>query len=134
MVFCTVILAPKFCSLYVPPNPPEPEIAAWTPPANFKNKYQEIKKLNDLIIQMNKEQGLQLVRLDVHGVRRFKSGTYQHKFDNKPGATQVWRETDVFKKLHFTMENKLKIIQYISSCFDANKEEQAQEQQSTGHD
>ena len=81
---------------------------------------------------MNREQGLQLVRLDIHGVKRFKSGTYQHKFDNKPGAKQVWRETEVFKKLHFTVENKLKIVQYISSCFDGNAE--GQEQQSSVHD
>ena len=29
VVFCTAILAPKFCSLYVPPNPPEPEIVQY---------------------------------------------------------------------------------------------------------
>ena len=31
-VFCTVAVASKFCSLTVPANPPEPEIAAWVPP------------------------------------------------------------------------------------------------------
>jgi hypothetical protein len=132
VVFCTVILAPKFCSLYVPPSPPEPEVAEWTPPASFQNKYEEVKKLNDLIIQMNRQETLQLVRLDYHGVKRFKSGTVQHKFDNKPGATPVWREVQVFKKLHFTMENKLKIINYISNCFRGNAGENLP--QSSGHD
>ena len=46
----------------------------------------------------------------------------QHIFDTKPGATQVWRETEVFRKLHFTMEIKLKIVKYISTCFQANSE------------
>ena len=134
VVFSTIILAPKFCSLYVPPSPPEPEIAEWVPAPSFSNKYGEVKKLNDLIIRQNKEEGqsLQLVRLDYQGVKRFKSGTIQHKFDNKPGATKVWRELSVFKKLHFTMENKLRIIGYISSCFRGNCKQK--ESQSAGHD
>ena len=37
-VFCTVAVAPKFCSLTVPPNPPEPEIAAWVPPPTTSTK------------------------------------------------------------------------------------------------
>ena len=31
VVFCTVLYVPKFCSLKVPVNPPEPEIAEWVP-------------------------------------------------------------------------------------------------------
>ena len=120
VAFCTVIFAPKYCSLYVPPSPPEPEMAMWVPAPSFKNRYQEVKKLNDMVIKMNSQDSLKFVRLDYHGVKRFKSGTIQHKFDTRPGATQVWRETEVFKKLHFTMENKLKIVSYISSCFRSN--------------
>ena len=121
-VFCTVIVPPKFCSLSVPKNPPEPEIAQWVPPTNFENRYPELKKLNSMIIDMNTRDNLTTVRLDYIGVKRFRSGTTQHIFDTKPGATQIWRETQVFKKLHFTMDVKLKIISKISSCFKANSE------------
>ena len=48
--FCTIMYAPKFCSLHVPPSPPEPWVAAWTPPATFQNRADEVKKVNDLII------------------------------------------------------------------------------------
>ena len=118
----TVMLAPKFCSLYVPPSPPEPEIARWVPATTFVNRYSEIKKLNDLIIAANTRDNLKCVRMDFQGVKRFKSGTVQHIFDTKPGATKVWRETEVFKKLHFTMEVKLKLVKYITTCFEANRE------------
>ena len=120
--FCTVIVPPKFCSLKVPDNPPEPEIAMWVPPSNFQNRYPELKKLNSLIIDMNTRDSLTTVRLDYIGVKRFKSGTTQHIFATKPGATKIWRETEVFKKLHFTTDVKLKIISKISSCFKANSE------------
>ena len=119
---CTVLYAPKFCSLYVPESPPEPEIARWVPAPNFRNKFSEICKLNDMIIESNRRDNLRCVRMDFQGVKRFKSGTMQHIFDTKPGATQVWRETEVFRKLHFTMEMKLKIVKYISTCFQANSE------------
>ena len=125
VAFCTVILAPKYCTLYVPPSPPEPEIACWVPGPNFRDHYKEIKSLNDGIIELNKKDNLKFVRLDYHGVKRFKSGTVQHKFDTKPGSTQVWRETEVSKKLHFTVENKMKIVGYISGCFRGNSEEES---------
>ena len=119
-VFCTVVVAPKFCSLKVPDNPPEPEIAQWVPPSTFQNRYPELKKLNSMIIDTNSRDNLTTVRLDYIGVKRFKSGTVQHIFDNKVGASQIWRETDVLKKLHFAMDVKLKVINKISSCFKAN--------------
>ena len=118
----TVMLAPKFCSLNVPPSPPEPEIARWVPAPTFINRYSEMKKLNDMIIAANTKDNLKCVRMDFQGVKRFKSGTVQHIFDTKPGAKQVWRETEVFKKLHFTMDVKLKLIKYITTCFAANTE------------
>ena len=133
VVFCTMRLAPKFCTLYVPPSHPEPAVAEWTPPTSFHNKAAEVRRLNDMIIQLNGQDQLKLVRLDYQGVKRFKSGTWQHKFDNKPGAKPIWRETKVFKKLHFNMENKLKIIEHISNCFRGNAGE-AIIPQSSGHD
>ena len=78
---CIVAVAPKFCSLTVPPNPPEPEIAAWVPPPQFQNKYYELKKLNSMTIDLNKKDNLADIRLDYHGVNCFKSGTTQHIFD-----------------------------------------------------
>ena len=91
----------------------------WIPPPGFNNRYAEVKKLNDIIINKNKEGGraLKLVRLDYHGVKRFSSGTVQHRFDNVAGVAPVWREHDVFRKLHFTMDYKVKIIGFISKCF-----------------
>ena len=121
-VFCTVAVAPKFCSLTVPPNPPEPEIAAWVPPPQLQNKYSKLKKLNSMTIDLNKKDNLADIRLDYHVVKRFKSGTRQHIFYTKPGATQIWRETEVFKKLHFTKDLKLKIVSHISSSFVKNSE------------
>ena len=125
-VFCTVIVPPKFCSLKVPDNPYEPEIAQWLPHSSFQNRYPELQKVNSLIIDMNNRDNLTTVRLDYIGVKRLKSGTKQHIFDNKPGANQIWRETEVFRKLHFTMDVKLKIINKISNCFKANSKRVSQ--------
>ena len=117
--FCTVLLPPKFCSLNVPPiQPNEPDIAEWVPPPNFRNKSDELEKLNNMILKLNGD--LKCVRMDYHGVKRFKSGTKQHKFDTKPGATPIWRETEVFKKLQFTMDIKLKLAEHITECFKHN--------------
>ena len=120
--FSTIMYAPKFCSLTVPPSPPEPWLAAWIPPPSFHNRYQEIKLVNDWIIESQRAEGMEMVRIDYTGIKRFKSGTKQHKFDNKQGATPVWREQEVFKKLHFTMDIKVKIMAHISTCFTSNSE------------
>ena len=42
-VFCTVVYAPKFCSLSLPPPPTDPEVAEWVPHPSFSNKFSEIK-------------------------------------------------------------------------------------------
>ena len=73
-----------------------------------------------MIIDTNSRDNLTTVRLDYIGVKRFKSGTVQHIFDNKVGAKQIWRENDVFKKLHFTVDVKLKTVSKIYSCLKAN--------------
>ena len=120
VTFCTILFAPKFCSLQVPPHPPEPEIAMWVPPTNFRNRFAEMKSLNDKMLALNQEIGLTGVRFDYQGIKRFKSGNFQHIFDTKPGATPVWREPDVFRKLHFTMEKKMKMVTHITTCFREN--------------
>ena len=135
--FCTVVLAPKYCSLHIPLNPERSEVAMWVPPPNFQNKYSEVKKLNDIIIQKNQEgdRSLMLVRLDYHGVKRFPSGTVQHRFDNVAGSVPVWREQEVFQKLHLTMDYKIKILGFIFKCFRGNSSDQAAASvDSAGHD
>ena len=57
----------------------------------------------------------------MHGIKLLKLGMTQHKFDKKQGATQIWRESEVFKKLYFTPENELKIVGFIASCFKGNE-------------
>ena len=122
--FCTLIIPPKFCSLHVPPpNPNDPWLAEWTPGPRFRNRYEEVRKVNEQVKEMNLKEGLKYVNLHLHGIKTFKSGTTQHKFDTRPGATQIWREKEVARKLHFTMENKLKIISYVSNCFRGNARE-----------
>ena len=128
--FCTVPLAPKFCSLFIPTDPRQPEALEWVPPPNFNNRYVEIKKLNDSIIQLNQEEGQDLknVRVDYHGVKRPRNGNVQHRWDNKPGCVPVWREEQVFRKLHFVMDIKVKMMGFISKCFEDNSAEKVAEQ------
>ena len=130
-VFCTVVYAPKFCSLSLPPPPTDPEVAEWVPHSSFNNKFSEIKRLNDLIIDMTRAEKLDLVRLDYHGVKRLRSGKLQHKYDNRSGVVPVWREKEIRKKLHFTMELKVKVVEHIIQSFTSNSRKQAE---STGHD
>ena len=120
--FSTLMYAPKFCSLTVPPSPPEPWVAAWVPPPDFNNRAEEVRKVNDWVIDTQRAEGMGLVRLDYTGIKRFKSGTKQHKFDNKDGATRVWREDEVFRKLHFTMDVKVKTMDHIRTCFISNSQ------------
>ena len=119
--FSTLIIPPKFCSLDLPPAPAEPWLAEWTPAPQFKNRYSVVKEVNKQVRELNLSEGLIYLHLHMQGIKVFKSGKTQHKFDNKPGATQIWRETEVFRKLHFTTENKLKIVGFIASCFKGNQ-------------
>ena len=124
--FCTLPIAPKYCSLYVPSGPSFEQQAAkeWIPPPTFVNRYEEVKKLNDMIIKKNKEDNrdLQNVRVDYMGVKRPSNGKgkYQHKWDNKVDAVPWWAEVEVFEKVHFTMNYKLKLVDKISKCFKEN--------------
>ena len=119
ITFCTLPYAPKFCSLQVPADPATKGVAEWIPPPTFKNRYEEVKKVNDLVIQMQRQEEVKMIRLDYHGVKFLAGGKLQHKFDTKPGVTPIWRETEVFKKLHFTVENKMKVMQYINKFYRA---------------
>ena len=116
--FCTIILPPKFCSLHIPEN--APHLAEWVPGPNFKNRYKDIEAVNKKVKEMNLEDNLRYVNLHEQGVKFFKSGTIQHKFDSLPGRAKIWRENEVRRKLHFTMENKLKVVSCLNNCFKAN--------------
>ena len=112
----TLILPLKYCSFNVPDDP---VLAEWEPGPGFKDKYQDIKKVNLAIKAMNEDDNLSWLNLHMQGVKILKSGP-QHKYDTRPGATRIWREQEVAKKLHFTMENKLKIMQYLQKTFKSN--------------
>ena len=112
----TLILPPKYCSFNVPDDP---LLAEWKPGPGFRDRYEEIKKVNLAIKALNEEDKLSWLNLHMQGVKILKSGP-QHKYDTKPGAVRVWRESEVAKKLHFTMENKLKIMQYLQKTFQRN--------------
>ena len=115
---CTLALPPKLCSLRLPEHV-DKDLAEWVPAPNFQNKYPIIRQVNEKIKQINTNSGLAFLNLHLQGIKMLKSGP-QHKFDTRPGTTRIWRETEVFRKLHFTAENKLKIIQYLQNTFQKN--------------
>ena len=68
---------------------------------------------------MQRQEDVKMIRLDYHCVKFLAGGKLQHKFDTKPGVTPIWREKEVFKKLHLTVENKMKEMQYIIKFYGA---------------
>ena len=117
--FATCIMPPKFCSFYLPPN--ATDLGDWIPPPSFRNRAKEVEALNKLIKEMNEEAGLAYPGLHLYGMRFFKkSGTKQHKFDTRESSRRIWRESEVRRKLHFTSEVKLKIVESIMSIFAQN--------------
>ena len=72
-----------------------------------------------MITEQNEKDKVSYVSLRLLGMKYFKSRNKQHKFDTAPVGKQIWRETEVFRKLHFTQEQKLKIVKYIfASMYD----------------
>ena len=116
--FDTCLLPPKFTSFYVPKN--VPNLTQWSPPASFQNYATNIEALNVMIVALNTKDKLSFVGLHLLGMKYFKSGTKQHKFDTVPGVKRIWRESEVFRKLHFVPEQKLKIVEYIMKRFQDN--------------
>ena len=119
--FATCILPPKFCSFNVPLD--VPDLSEWIPAPNFVNRAGRVEALNILIKELNTVDSIQYVGLHLLGMKFFKSGTKQHKFDSREGAKQIWREKEVFRKLHFTPEIKAKVISYAVNCFAQNSKE-----------
>lgn len=118
--FATCIQPPKFCSYYLPPK--ATDLGDWIPPSNFVNRAEQVATLNKLIKELNEKAGLAYPALHMYGMKYFKSGTKQHKFDTKPGSTRIWREKEVRRKLHFTKEVKAKIVNHIMSIFAHNSQ------------
>ena len=123
--FATCILPPKYCSFYLPKD--APDLAEWIPKANFINRANKIGILNKMIMELNAKEKLQFVGLHMLGMKYFKSGTKQHKFDTKDGCKQIWREKEVFRKLHFTQEIKVKIVGLAFNVFKMNEKNQERE-------
>ena len=94
----------------------------WIPPSTFLNRSAQVDTLNKLIKELTEGAGLAYPALHMYGMKYFKSGTKQHKFDSKNGSARIWRETEVRKKLHFTKEVKLKIVTHILRIFAHNRQ------------
>ena len=52
---CTLPLAPKYCSLHLPPDPPEPEVAMWVPAPWFDNKYEKLAKVKKMLLNLHEK-------------------------------------------------------------------------------
>jgi hypothetical protein len=116
----TCIQPPKFCSFYLPPK--ATDLGDWIPPVTFVNRAEQIGTLNRMIKELNEGAHMAYPALHMFGMKYFKSGTKQHKFDTKPGSARIWRETEVRRKLHFTKEVKQKIVSHIMSIFAHNSQ------------
>ena len=121
--FSTLPLPPKYCTFNVPKN--VPELANWVPGPSFKNYYPIIKEVNEALKAMNERNSLSWLNIHLQGMKILKSGP-QHKYDTRPESLKVWRETNVFDKLHFTMANKLKLITYMQKTFTVNEQKHGQ--------
>ena len=106
--FSTVMYAPKFCSLEVPPSKVE-----WIPPRGFNNRRHDVECLNAAIAAINKTSKVNYLNLHYEGVRMDKvSGKKFHRFNQ-----QIWREVDVRKKLHLNPQHKIKLMEKVSKLF-----------------
>ena len=88
-----------------------PDLREWVPRPNFINRAEDIETLNKAIKQMNEKEGLEYPGLHLWGMKR------QHKFDTRAGAPKIWREAEVHRKLHFTLDIKLRIMTSIQKIF-----------------
>ena len=106
----TVLFPPKFCSLDVPANKTE-----WIPPPNFKNKRNDIECLNAAIAAINKGAKVNYLNIHLEGIRVDKpTGKVLHKHNPEK---QVWRETEVRRRLHLTPSYKAKVMGRAAKLF-----------------
>ena len=125
--FCSLPYPPRLCSLHLPLN--AVGLDEWKPKAGFVDRKKQIEEVNAAIKEMNTADDVHWASLHLQGIKIFKSGNKQHKYDTKPNSKRVWEEDEVFKKFHFTMEVKLKILSYINNCFKANAEKMERNKQ-----
>ena len=71
------------------------DMGDWIPPSTFVNRSAQVDTLNKLIKELTEGAGLAYPALHMYGIKYFKSGTRQHKFDSKNGSARIWRETEV---------------------------------------
>ena len=112
--FATLLLPPKFCSLYVP----QANRAQWEPPADFVNRARDIECLNAAIKAINRDNNRAFVNMHGFGVRS-EGGRKMHLHETNPDC-RVWRENLVRSKLHLTMNNKVKAMHRIAKYFEHN--------------
>jgi len=102
VVIATMLYAPKYCDLGVPPS---------------RNMLAKVREINSWILEYNCEAtGLQL-DLSLHGVEGDPSqGEVKHRY-------QDWREPSIDRKLHFAPAVKAKIATQLIGVFNGLDEE-----------
>ena len=110
----TLLYAPKFCSLDVPPGD---KYSEWVPPPNFNNRRSTIEEVNAAAKEMNLKEKVNYLKLHQEGIRiDTKTGKTLHKhFPEKP----VWREPEVRKRLHLTLPYKVNVTLKAAKMFAA---------------
>ena len=107
----TILYAPKFCSLDVPSNSQD----CWKPPAGFNNRRVLVETVNAAIKAMNLEAKVNYLKLHMEGIRiDKKKGKIMHKHNPK---VPIWREDEVRKRLHLTIDYKVKVVRNAAKLF-----------------
>ena len=106
----TLLYAPRFCSLDVPDSQ-----QAWKPPRGFVNKRREIECLNVAIAAVNRGWGVNYLKLHLEGIRIDKKAKrVMHKHNPE---RPIWRETDIFRRLHMSPAYKVRIVNLAKKIF-----------------
>ena len=113
ITFCTVIQPPKFVCFNL--SNPYPHLA------DGRNKKFEFEQLNEEIRRFNQERGVWGPRMHIYGIRTHPlSGLHEHHDTYKDYDMEVpkwWKEKDLHKRLHFTMEKRAAIAMRIVKHF-----------------
>ena len=116
ITFCTVIQPPKFvCFNEVNPYPHL---------GNGRNKKRDFEQLNEEIRKINEERGVWGPRMHIYGMRTHPvSGLHEHHDTYKDYDKEKptwWKEKDLHKRLHFTLEKRAAIAKRIVKYFKKN--------------
>ena len=108
----TLPLPPKLCSLDLPLSQTE-----WLPPDGFRNRRALIEDINEEIKAMNLGNEVNYLKLHMEGIRiDAKKGKVMHK--HKP-LVPTWTEINIFDRIQFSAETKLKILHNAIKIFKA---------------